>query len=125
MTDQRGDAGPGIGGQIAEYGAELMRFREMLDLAFAGGARSSKSPEDRVVFPLLVSCRDIVEEILSARPQQRIRQGGLAERAYDVRVCRHRSLSQRLRYSPSGSLQNHFDECKQDFVRIWGFSPHI
>src|SRR5271166_2347459 len=66
MTDQRGDAGPGIGGQIAEYGAELMRFREMLDLAFAGGARSSKSPEDRVVFPLLVSCRDIVEEILSA-----------------------------------------------------------
>src|SRR5271166_33251 len=66
MTDQTGDAGPDIRRQIAEYGAELMRFREMLDLAFAGGARSSKSPEDRVVFPLLVSCRDIVEEILFA-----------------------------------------------------------
>jgi len=52
--------------QIAERCVEVDRVKQMLDLAFAGGARSSKAPEDRVVFPLLVSCRHIVEEILFA-----------------------------------------------------------
>jgi len=32
----------------------------------AGGAAASRAPEDRVVFPLLVSCRDLLEEILFA-----------------------------------------------------------
>jgi len=35
-----------------------------MDLAFSRSARSSNAPEDKVVFPLLVSCRDIAEEVL-------------------------------------------------------------
>jgi len=35
-----------------------------MDLAFC--SRATNAPEDRVVFPLLVSCRDITEEILFA-----------------------------------------------------------
>jgi hypothetical protein len=50
--------------QIQQYNAELLRFRAMLDDAFAKGAKASDKPEDRVVFPLLVSTRDIMEEIL-------------------------------------------------------------
>ena len=37
-----------------------------MDLAFAKGARASQAPEDRVIFPLGVACRDILEEILFA-----------------------------------------------------------
>jgi hypothetical protein len=37
-----------------------------LDFAFAQGARASQAPEDRVIFPLGVACRDILEEILFA-----------------------------------------------------------
>lgn len=66
MTEQMGKSNPGIREQIAEHVAELTRVKEMLDLAFASGARSSKAPEDCVVFPLLVSCRDILEEMLFA-----------------------------------------------------------
>lgn len=51
---------------IAEHGDELGRFNRMLDSAFGAGAASSGKPEERVVFPLLVCCRDIVEEILFA-----------------------------------------------------------
>jgi hypothetical protein len=39
---------------------------ELLDVAFARGAKSSSANEDRIVFPLGVACRDLVEEILSA-----------------------------------------------------------
>jgi hypothetical protein len=49
-----------------KYGAELERARKLMDSAFAGGASSSTLPEDKVVFPLLVSCRDITEEVLFA-----------------------------------------------------------
>jgi len=48
------------------YGAELERVRKLMDSAFAGGASSSHRCEDKVVFPLLVSCRDITEEVLFA-----------------------------------------------------------
>jgi hypothetical protein len=37
-----------------------------MDAAFANGATSSDLSEDRVIFPLLVTCRDIVEEVLFA-----------------------------------------------------------
>jgi hypothetical protein len=50
----------------AERPDELSRFQRLLDLAFAGGATCSDAPEDRVVFPLLVLAKDVVEEILSA-----------------------------------------------------------
>jgi len=66
MAERIANSSVGIREQIAEYGAELIRVEEMLDLAFASGAKSSKAPEDRVVFPLLVSCRDILEEMLFA-----------------------------------------------------------
>jgi hypothetical protein len=52
--------------ELAQYGPEIIRLRDTLDLAFAKGAKASKAPEDRVIFPLLVACRDIVEEILFA-----------------------------------------------------------
>jgi hypothetical protein len=52
--------------QLAQHSPEILRLRSTLDLAFAKGARSSKAQEDRVIFPLLVACRDIVEEILFA-----------------------------------------------------------
>ncbi len=51
---------------VAKYGTELERAREMMDLAFSSGASSTNAPEDKVVFPLLVSCRDSIEEILFA-----------------------------------------------------------
>ena len=50
--------------QIQQYNAELLRFRSLLDEAFAKGAKSSSKAEDRIVFPLLVSARDMMEEIL-------------------------------------------------------------
>jgi hypothetical protein len=43
-----------------------LQLGDALDLAFSKGARSSKAPEDRVIFPLGVACRDIFEEILFA-----------------------------------------------------------
>ena len=49
---------------IHQYNAELLRFRSLLDEAFAKGAKSSGKTEDRIVFPLLVAARDIMEEIL-------------------------------------------------------------
>ena len=52
--------------QIQQYNAELLRFRSLLDEAFAKGAKNSGKPEDRIVFPLLVSARDTMEEILFA-----------------------------------------------------------
>jgi len=52
--------------QLLQYSPDILRLRSTLDLAFAKGARSSKAHEDRVIFPLLVACRDIVEEILFA-----------------------------------------------------------
>jgi hypothetical protein len=52
--------------EIAEHRAELDRIRELMDVAFSRGAKSTNSPEDRVIFPLLVSCRDLTEEILFA-----------------------------------------------------------
>lgn len=48
------------------YAAEIDRIRSVMDIAFSQGAASSKEPEDKVVFPLLVACRGIVEEILFA-----------------------------------------------------------
>lgn len=50
--------------QIQQYSAELLRFRSLLDDAFAKGAKSSANPGDLIMFPLLVSARDIMEEIL-------------------------------------------------------------
>ena len=50
----------------ALYAVEIDRIRELMDLAFSRGATSSNAPEDKVIFPLLVACRDIVEEILFA-----------------------------------------------------------
>jgi hypothetical protein len=52
--------------ELARYSNEFELLRATIDLAFASGARPSKAHEDRVVFPLGVSCRDIFEEILSA-----------------------------------------------------------
>jgi hypothetical protein len=52
--------------QTAHYSQEILRLRDTLDLALAKGARASKAREDQVIFPLLVACRDIVEEILFA-----------------------------------------------------------
>lgn len=66
MTEQTTDPNNSIREKVAEHSAELVRLVELLDLAFARGAKTSKAYEDRVVFPLLVSCRDIVEEILFA-----------------------------------------------------------
>ena len=37
-----------------------------LDIAFSRGATTSDAHEDKVIFPLLVSCRDIVEEVTFA-----------------------------------------------------------
>jgi hypothetical protein len=48
------------------YAVEIDRVRELMDLAFSRGATSSKAAEDIVIFPLLVACRGIVEEILFA-----------------------------------------------------------
>ena len=50
----------------AKYSEELERARELMDLTFSRGSASTDAAEDRVVFPLLVSCRDIIEEILFA-----------------------------------------------------------
>jgi hypothetical protein len=52
--------------QIAQHHAELLRLKGTLDLAFGLGQRPSDKPEDRVLFPLGVSCRDLFEEILCA-----------------------------------------------------------
>ncbi len=52
--------------QLAEHGAEVARLKDTLDLAFAKGARNSKAHEDRVIFPLGVACRDLLEEVLFA-----------------------------------------------------------
>jgi hypothetical protein len=49
-----------------KYVAEIERLRKLMDMAFANGAASTSLPEDKVVFPLLVSCRDITEEVLFA-----------------------------------------------------------
>jgi hypothetical protein len=49
---------------VSEHSTELQRLRKLLDSTFAGGATETDRAEDRVVFPLLVSCRDISEEIL-------------------------------------------------------------
>lgn len=51
---------------IAEHSDELGRFKRMLDSAFSGGATSSGKPGELIVFPLLVCCRDLVEEIFFA-----------------------------------------------------------
>jgi hypothetical protein len=52
--------------QLVRHTPEILRLRDTLDLAFGKGARGSKAHEDRVIFPLIVACRDIVEEILFA-----------------------------------------------------------
>jgi hypothetical protein len=52
--------------QLAQYESEILSLRDTLDVAFAKGAKGSKAHEDRVIFPLLVACRDIIEEILFA-----------------------------------------------------------
>jgi hypothetical protein len=49
-----------------KYSVELERVRKLMDSAFSGGASSSSLREDKVVFPLLVSCRDITDEVLFA-----------------------------------------------------------
>ena len=51
---------------IVNHRDELERVRNLMDIAFSKGASSTANIEDKVVFPLLVSCRDIVEEILFA-----------------------------------------------------------
>lgn len=48
------------------HAVEIDRIREIMDVAFSRGARSSMAAEDRVIFPLLVACRGIAEEILFA-----------------------------------------------------------
>jgi hypothetical protein len=50
--------------QVQQYNEELLRFRSLLDAAFANGATSTTKVEDRIVFPLLVSARDMMEEVL-------------------------------------------------------------
>jgi hypothetical protein len=55
--------------ELAQRSAEVVRLRDALNLAFAYGAKNSSAPEDRVIFPLLVACRDITEEILFAVSQ--------------------------------------------------------
>jgi hypothetical protein len=52
--------------QIQQHNPELIRFRSLLDEACAKDAKSNSQPEDRIVFPLLVAARDIMEEILFA-----------------------------------------------------------
>ena len=66
MPEDISSSSVGIREQIAKYSTELIRLRELLDLAFASGAKASKASEDGIVFPLLVSCRDILEEMLFA-----------------------------------------------------------
>jgi hypothetical protein len=66
-TDKDESMGETVKNLIASnYSAELERVRRLMDSAFANGAASTSRPEDKVVFPLLVSCRDITEEILFA-----------------------------------------------------------
>lgn len=50
--------------RLADRSAEVLRLKEALDCAFASGARASSAPEDRIVFPLGVAFRDIIEEVL-------------------------------------------------------------
>jgi hypothetical protein len=52
--------------QIAKHQVELLRIKKAVDLAFGPGQRPSNEQEDRVLFPLGVSCRDLFEEILWA-----------------------------------------------------------
>lgn len=52
--------------QLAEYGSELARLRIASDLAFGQSAMKLVAPEEKVVLPLLIACRDIMEEILFA-----------------------------------------------------------
>lgn len=49
---------------LTEHVNEIRRLKTLLDTAFSGGARASDAPEDRMVFPLLVCCRDTMEEVL-------------------------------------------------------------
>lgn len=62
------DAKPGdaIREELSRHSAELALVKATLDQAYGTGAKSSSLPEDRVLFPLGVSCRDILEEILFA-----------------------------------------------------------
>jgi hypothetical protein len=82
--------------QIQQYNAELLRFRCLLDEAFAKGAKNSSKAEDHIVFPLLVSARDMMEEI-----------------------------ALRLKYVPSDVVKAQFEQCKQDFINIGGYPAHI
>src|SRR5882762_5731499 len=53
--------------QLVQHKAEILRLRDALNSAFSGGMRPSPTvPEDRVIFPLGVACRDLFEEILFA-----------------------------------------------------------
>lgn len=52
--------------QLAEYGSELARLKSAADLAFSGSGMKLVAPEEKVVLPLLIACRDIMEEILFA-----------------------------------------------------------
>jgi hypothetical protein len=50
--------------QLIQYKQEIADLRSTLDLAFGKDVRSSSG--DVIIFPLLVSCRDLLEEILFA-----------------------------------------------------------
>jgi hypothetical protein len=52
--------------QLRRYDSEIERLRGAIDQILGHGATTSRVPGDLVVFSLLVSCRDIVEEILFA-----------------------------------------------------------
>src|SRR5271157_4141240 len=65
-TDQGIKPANSVREELIRYSTEIALVKATLDLAYGKGAKSSSRPEDRVVFPLGVSCRDILEEILFA-----------------------------------------------------------
>src|SRR5438270_7739503 len=65
MADQTAKPEKTTKEQLVQYRAELARLKQALDVAFCGSLRLT-APEERVVLPLLISCRDIMEEILFA-----------------------------------------------------------
>jgi Family of unknown function (DUF5677) len=108
------------GQHTREMAEEAGEIAELHSLAFD---YTSAYVHPSIVFVLSNLTQDAGAELIQVSVNSQDAEGSFALRAaHDLLL---NAVALRLKYVPSEAVKEQFEQCKQDFVNIWGYSAHI